>query len=50
MELIKSQELDMEWVALMMKAKMIGYTKEDVRKALTVLKESNRADREETAV
>ncbi|WP_138752501.1 protein sinI [Paenibacillus sinopodophylli] len=53
MALVKSdhnQDLDMEWTRLIMKARQLGYSKEDVQKALLVLKESSKDDIQEAAV
>lgn len=53
MVLVKSednQDLDMEWVALIMNARSLGFSKEDVRKVLLCLEESKKDDIQETAV
>ncbi|KRE51251.1 hypothetical protein ASG81_03555 [Paenibacillus sp. Soil522] len=45
-----NQDLDMEWVALIMDARTLGLSKEDIRKALLLLKENGKDDMQETAV
>lgn len=45
-----NQDLDMEWVALIMNARSLGFSKEDVRKVLLCLEESKKDDIQETAV
>ncbi|MGO4543315.1 protein sinI [Paenibacillus sp. 2TAB23] len=53
MALVKSDhnhDLDMEWVDLIMKARALGYSREDVQKAILVLKESSKDDIQDTAV
>lgn len=48
---LEKQELDSEWVALIMNAKTKGFSKEDIRKVLLLLKESSNDDEPtETAV
>lgn len=48
---LENQELDSEWVALIMNAKTKGFSKEDIRKVLLLLKESSNDDEPtETAV
>jgi hypothetical protein len=44
------QDLDMEWVALIMNARSLGFSKEDVRKVLLCLEESKSDDIQDTAV
>ncbi len=53
MGLIKSentQDLDLEWVALIKSARSMGFTKEDVRKVFLCLQESDKDDTQETSV
>jgi hypothetical protein len=45
-----NKDLDMEWVALIMNARSLGFSKEDVRKVLLALEESKKDDIQETAV
>lgn len=44
------QDLDLEWVALIMNARTLGYSKEDVQKALLILKESSNDEMQDAAV
>lgn len=44
------QDLDLEWVALIMNARTLGFSKEDVQKALLILKESSNDEMQGTAV
>ncbi|WP_144376746.1 anti-repressor SinI family protein [Paenibacillus sp. FSL A5-0031] len=44
------QELDMEWVTLIMKARSLGFSKDEVRKVLLCLEESKDNDVQVTAV
>jgi hypothetical protein len=53
MALVKSDhihDLDMEWVSLIKKARDLGYSREDVQKALLVIKESSKDEIQDTAV
>jgi hypothetical protein len=45
-----NQELDKEWVTLIMNARKQGFSIEDVQKVLFCLKESGKDEIEETAV
>ncbi|WP_424767289.1 anti-repressor SinI family protein [Paenibacillus sp. sgz302251] len=45
-----NQDLDMDWVALIMSARTLGLSKEDIRKVLLILKESDNDEMQETAV
>jgi len=44
------QELDKEWVTLIMKARSLGFSTDDVRKVLHCLEESKGNDIQVTAV
>ncbi|MBD2872030.1 hypothetical protein [Paenibacillus arenilitoris] len=44
------QELDMEWVTLIMRARSMGFNQDEVRKIIKVLAESGKDGMEETAV
>lgn len=44
------QDLDDEWVALIMNARTLGFSVEDVRKVLLCLKESSKDEIQDTAV
>ncbi|MGM0880078.1 MAG: DNA-binding anti-repressor SinI [Bacillota bacterium] len=53
MVLVKSdddQDLDTEWVALIMDARTLGLSKEDILKALHTLKESGKDEIQESAI
>lgn len=45
-----NQDLDIEWVALIMNARSLGFSMEDVRKVLQCLEESKKDDIQDTAV
>jgi uncharacterized protein (UPF0335 family) len=45
-----NQDLDMEWVTLIMSARSMGFDSEDVRKILKVLAESGKDGAADTAV
>jgi hypothetical protein len=45
-----NQELDMEWVALLMSARSKGFSAEDVREIILCLRESSKEGMEDTAV
>lgn len=45
-----NHDLDADWVALIMNARSLGFTKEDVRKVLLALKDNGQSEMQETAV
>lgn len=44
------QDLDMEWVELILSARKMGFNTEEIRKALLCIKEESKADMQDKAV